>query len=40
MGHVTCMVEMRSAYRIMVEKSEGKIPCGRHRCKCKGVPVV
>jgi hypothetical protein len=30
-GHVTCMGEMRNAYEILVEKPEGKRPCGRPR---------
>jgi hypothetical protein len=30
-GHVTCMGEMRNAYRISVGKPEGKRPLGRPR---------
>lgn len=31
MWHVTRMVEMRNAYRILVGKCKGKKPVGRHR---------
>jgi hypothetical protein len=30
-GHVASMGEMRNAYKILVEKPEGKKPLGRHR---------
>jgi hypothetical protein len=29
-GHVARMVEMRNAYRILIGRSEGKIPPGLH----------
>jgi hypothetical protein len=32
-GHVAQMREMRNAYRILVEKPEGKRPLGRPRCR-------
>jgi hypothetical protein len=32
-GHVARMGEMRTAYRILVEKPEGKRPLGRPRCR-------
>jgi hypothetical protein len=28
-GHVLCIKEMRNAYKILVEKPEGKTPLGR-----------
>jgi hypothetical protein len=28
-GHVACMGEMRNAYRVLVEKPEGRRPLGR-----------
>jgi hypothetical protein len=31
-GHVARMGEKRNAYRILVEKPEGKRPLGRQRC--------
>jgi hypothetical protein len=34
-GHVAYMGEMRNAYRILVGKSEGKRPLGRHRLRLK-----
>jgi hypothetical protein len=33
-GHVA-YVGMRNVYKILAGKSEGKIPLGRHRHKCK-----
>ena len=30
--HVVCVGEIRSAYRVLVEKPEGKKSLGRHRC--------
>ena len=30
-GHVACMGERRGVYRILVGKTEGKRPLGRHR---------
>jgi hypothetical protein len=33
-GHVGRMGEKRNAYRILVGKSEGKIPLGRPRSRC------
>jgi hypothetical protein len=30
-GHVACMGEMRSAYKMLLRKSEGKRPLGRPR---------
>jgi hypothetical protein len=35
MGYVACMVEMRSADRILVGKPEGKRPHGRPRHRWK-----
>jgi hypothetical protein len=32
-GHVALMGEKRNAYRILVEKPEGKGPLGRPRCR-------
>jgi hypothetical protein len=32
-GHIACMAEMRSAYRMLVGKPEGKRPLGRPRNK-------
>jgi hypothetical protein len=32
-GYTACKGEMRSAYNIIVRKSEGKGPCGRSRCR-------
>jgi hypothetical protein len=31
--HVTCIGEMRNAYRILVEKPAGKRPLRRRRCR-------
>jgi hypothetical protein len=31
--HVTFLKEIRSAYRVLVEKPEGKKSLGRHRCE-------
>jgi hypothetical protein len=31
--HEACMKEMRNMYKILVEKSEGKKPLGRPRCR-------
>jgi len=31
-GHVTRIGRMRNAYKILGGKTEGKRPCGRHRC--------
>jgi hypothetical protein len=39
MGHVACMGDMRNAYRILVGKPEGKIPCRRHRCRWKHITM-
>jgi hypothetical protein len=36
MGHVARVEEKRDAYRILVEKPEGKRPLGRPRCRCGG----
>jgi hypothetical protein len=33
-GYVACMGSMRGAYRVFVERSEGKRPLGRPRPKC------
>jgi hypothetical protein len=30
-GNVACMGKKRNAYRVLVEKVEGKRPLGRHR---------
>jgi hypothetical protein len=32
-GHVTCMGDSRSAYRVLVGKPEGRKPLGRPRCR-------
>jgi hypothetical protein len=32
-GHVTCMGEGRSVYRVLVGRREGKRPLGRPRCR-------
>jgi hypothetical protein len=32
-GHVACMREKRNAYRIFVEKPQGKRPLGRLTCR-------
>jgi len=32
-GHVACMREMKSVYRILGRKPEGKRPLGRPRCR-------
>jgi hypothetical protein len=32
-GHVSRMGEKRNAYRILMEKPEGKIPLGRPKCR-------
>jgi len=32
-GHVACMGEMRSVYRVLVGKPEGKRPLGRPSCR-------
>ena len=32
-GHVTCIVESRGVYRVLVGKHEGKRPPGKPRCK-------
>jgi hypothetical protein len=37
-GYVVLMGEKRNAYRILVGKSEGKRPLGRHRRK--GVDII
>jgi hypothetical protein len=34
-GHVVCMGDMRNAYKILVGKSEVKIPLRRPRHKCE-----
>jgi hypothetical protein len=31
--HITCMGEMRNAYKILVRKPEGKRPHGRPMCR-------
>ena len=33
MGHVTCIGEKGSTYRVLVRQSEGKRPCGRPKCR-------
>jgi hypothetical protein len=38
-GHVARMGEMRNAYKILVEKSEGKRPLGISRRKWEDIPV-
>jgi hypothetical protein len=35
-GYVACLEEKRNAYRILVRKTEGKRPLGRHRCTWGG----
>jgi len=35
-GHVTCIGEIRNAYKILVGKSEEKTPLGRPRHRWKG----
>jgi len=35
--HVACMEEKKNAYRILVEKAEGKRPHGRLRHKWEGI---
>ena len=35
-GHVACMGERRSIYRVLVGKPEGKRPLGRSRCRWDG----
>jgi len=32
-GHIACMGERRSVYRVLVGKPEGKRPLGRPRCR-------
>jgi len=32
-GHIARKGEMRSIYKILVGKPEGKGPCGRHTCR-------
>jgi hypothetical protein len=39
-GHVTCMGQMRNAYKVLVGKPEGKRPLGRHRHKWKDNIVI
>jgi hypothetical protein len=34
-GHAGCMVEMRNAYRILVERPKNKRLLGRLRCRIK-----
>jgi len=34
---VACMGEMKSVYRILVEKLEGKRPLRTHRCRWEGI---
>ena len=34
-GHVARMGERRGVYRVLVGKSEGKRPFGRHRRRCE-----
>jgi hypothetical protein len=34
-GHVACMGPQRNAYRILVQKPEGKKPLGRLRHRCE-----
>jgi hypothetical protein len=36
MGHVAIMVEKRNEYVVLVGKSEGKRPLGRHRLRVDG----
>ena len=35
-GHLARIGETRSAYMVLVGKSEGKIPLGRSRCRWEG----
>jgi hypothetical protein len=35
-GHVACMGEMRSVYKILVRKPEGRRPLERPRCRWEG----
>jgi hypothetical protein len=39
-GHVACMIAMRSAFTILVGKSEGKRPLGRARRRWEGVDWI
>jgi len=38
-GNVTCMVERRGVYRILVRKPEGKRPLGRPRRRWEGIKM-
>jgi hypothetical protein len=38
-GYVGCVKEMRSAYKFLVRKAEGKIPHGRRRCRKKDIKL-
>ena len=35
MGHVACMREKKNTYRVLIGKSEGKMPLGRSRHRWK-----
>ena len=34
-GHMTCMREKKNAYRVLIGKSQGKMPLGRSRHRWK-----